>query len=71
MTTATMEEVQAHLPELLEKLHGDEELVITRNGKPVAHLTGGVPKGTMVLGRGQGLLISYVEDDERLSDSGE
>jgi antitoxin (DNA-binding transcriptional repressor) of toxin-antitoxin stability system len=39
MHTATMEEVQSHLPELLDKLTPGDEVVITRGGKPVARLT--------------------------------
>ncbi|MEO2092335.1 MAG: type II toxin-antitoxin system Phd/YefM family antitoxin [Gemmataceae bacterium] len=39
MHTATMEEVQSHLPELLDKLTAGDEVVITRGGKPVARLT--------------------------------
>ena len=31
MTTVTLEEAQAHLPELIARLHPGEELVITRD----------------------------------------
>ena len=43
MQTATVEDVQAHLPEILDKLALGEEVVITRDGKPVGKLTAGVP----------------------------
>lgn len=39
MTTVTLEEAQAHLPQLIEGLQRGEELVITRGQKPVARLT--------------------------------
>jgi antitoxin (DNA-binding transcriptional repressor) of toxin-antitoxin stability system len=40
MSTITLEEAQARLPELIAGLHPGEELVITRNDQPVAKLTG-------------------------------
>jgi antitoxin (DNA-binding transcriptional repressor) of toxin-antitoxin stability system len=39
MQTATMEDVQARLPQILDELAPGEEVVITRGGKPVARLT--------------------------------
>jgi antitoxin (DNA-binding transcriptional repressor) of toxin-antitoxin stability system len=39
MHTATMEEVQSHLPELLDRLAPGDEVVITRDGQPVAVVT--------------------------------
>jgi antitoxin (DNA-binding transcriptional repressor) of toxin-antitoxin stability system len=41
MTTVTIEEVQARLPELINQLQPGEELVITRDARPVAKLIGG------------------------------
>jgi len=38
MPTVTLEEAQAHLTELIEQLHPGEEIVITRDQKPVARL---------------------------------
>jgi len=37
-TTVTMEEVQAHLKELIHQLAPGDELVITENEQPVANL---------------------------------
>ena len=68
MQTATMEDVQARLPEILEHLTPGEEVVITRDGKPVAKLVPELPKGVPILGRGKGMLISYTDDDEHLKD---
>ncbi len=39
MTTITIEEAQAKLPELIDGLSKGEELVITENGEPIATLT--------------------------------
>jgi antitoxin (DNA-binding transcriptional repressor) of toxin-antitoxin stability system len=39
MQTVTLEDAQAHLPELIAQLHPGDELVITRDQKPVARLT--------------------------------
>jgi antitoxin (DNA-binding transcriptional repressor) of toxin-antitoxin stability system len=40
MTTVTVEEAQAKLPELIDHLHPGEELVILRNQQPIAKLVG-------------------------------
>ena len=39
MSTVTLEEAQAHLPELIARLQAGEEIVITRDNQPVAKLT--------------------------------
>jgi antitoxin (DNA-binding transcriptional repressor) of toxin-antitoxin stability system len=38
MHTVTLEEAQAHLPELIAETQGGGEIVITRDDKPVAKL---------------------------------
>ena len=40
MSTVSIEEAQAHLPELIDKLRAGEEIVILRDQQPVAKLTG-------------------------------
>jgi antitoxin (DNA-binding transcriptional repressor) of toxin-antitoxin stability system len=40
MSTITIEEAQAQLPALIDKLRPGEEIVITRNDEPIAKLTG-------------------------------
>ncbi len=40
MPTVTLEDAQARLPELIAQLHPGEEIVITREQKPVARLIG-------------------------------
>jgi prevent-host-death family protein len=39
MVTVNLAEAKAHLSELLDKVEGGEEVVITRHGRPVAHLS--------------------------------
>lgn len=39
MRTCTVAEAKAHLSELLARVEGGEELVITRRGRPVANLS--------------------------------
>lgn len=38
MSTVTLEEAQAHLPELFEQLQPGQEILITDQGKPLAHV---------------------------------
>ncbi len=73
MATATVEEVQAHLAELIAKLKPGEELVITKCDRPVARL---VPESSPTrtprrLGSALGVLTVREEDDEHLEDFGE
>jgi prevent-host-death family protein len=42
MSTVTLEQAQAQLAELIERLRPGEEIVITRDQKPVARLVGEV-----------------------------
>ena len=46
MSTVTIEEAQARLPELIDRLAPGEELVITRGKQPVAKLIGQAVGGT-------------------------
>ncbi len=71
MQTATVEDVQAHLPEILDKLAPGEEIVITRGGKPVGKLVSELPWGVPIAGRAKGMLIINAEDDEHLKDFAE
>ncbi len=71
MRTATIQDVQAHLPEILEHLTPGEEVVITRDGKPVAKLVPELPRGVPVASRCKGMLVIHAEDDEHLKDFAE
>lgn len=70
MSTVTIEEAQAKLPELIEHLAAGEELIITRNQRPIARLLAEpeqhkVPRKA---GSGKGKLIVVADDDEHLED---
>jgi antitoxin (DNA-binding transcriptional repressor) of toxin-antitoxin stability system len=72
MQTATIEEVQAHLPELLDQLGADQVLVIMAQGRPVGRLLpAALPKGMPIRGRGKGKLVIHADDDEHLKDFAE
>lgn len=62
MYTATVEEVQAQLPEMLDRVQAGEELVITRGGRSVARLTAEVSSTPPVLGTGTGTVL-YMSPD--------
>jgi prevent-host-death family protein len=69
MQTATVEEVQARLPEFLHQVAEGGEVVITSGGKPVGRLAPPpLPTGVPILDRGKGKLIQYIDDDEHLKD---
>ena len=71
MSFATIEEAQTLLTELVDRLIAGEEVVITRDGKPVARLLPPeLPKGYPILGRGIGKLVIVSEDDENFDESG-
>jgi prevent-host-death family protein len=68
--TVTIEEAQANLAELIEKLKPGEEMVITKNEQPVARLIG-QPEATRQPrqpGSAKGKLIIHSDDDEHLKD---
>ena len=66
MTIVTMEEAQANLPELIQKLAFGEEVVITENDQPVARLLASAPiipfKKTRKLGTLQGTVLFMASD---------
>ena len=73
MTTVTIEEAQAKLPELIEHLATGEELVITRDQKPIARLFAEAKpiRKPRIAGSAKGILEILVEDDEHLKDFAE
>jgi antitoxin (DNA-binding transcriptional repressor) of toxin-antitoxin stability system len=68
-----MEEAQAILPDLISILGPGAEVVITKNGQPVAKLIGQhkVTRQPLQPGSAKGMLIINVEDDEHLEDFAE
>jgi len=69
MSIVTIEEAQAKLPELIDKIGLGEEVIIMRNQQPVAQL---VPlpaaKPRPVFGSCKGMLTIVAEDNEHLED---
>ncbi len=72
MQTLPVEQAEGHLSEIIDKLAPGEEIVLTRNGKPVAKLIGTPGEKPRPLpGRGKGMLTILAEDDEHLKDFAE
>jgi antitoxin (DNA-binding transcriptional repressor) of toxin-antitoxin stability system len=69
LETISIEEAQASLPDLIERLQPGTEIVITRNHQPVAALY--APSSILPqprFGSCQGALTIVAEDDEHLQD---
>ncbi len=67
MTTVTIDEAQANLPQVIDRLRPGDEVVVTRNDKVIARiLPPELPHGTRVPGRGKGRMSPWVEDDSHL-----
>jgi antitoxin (DNA-binding transcriptional repressor) of toxin-antitoxin stability system len=68
--TVSIEEAQAHLTELIEKLRPGEEVVITRDEQPIAKLIAQSEQARRPRqpGSAKGKLIILAEDDEHLDD---
>jgi antitoxin (DNA-binding transcriptional repressor) of toxin-antitoxin stability system len=64
MQTVTLEEAQSHLSEIIDKLAPGEEVMLTRDDKPVARIIAGP-------GRSEGMLTVISEDDDHLKDFAE
>jgi prevent-host-death family protein len=74
MSTVTIEDAQARLPELLDQLTSGEEVLITRDGKPVARLvpSAGPPPAPRQLGQMKGTVLYMAPDfDAPLDDFAE
>ena len=68
MSTVTIEEAQAKLPELIEHLAPGQEVIITQNSQPVAKLIGQKENKKPVFGRGRGKVHIVSEDEDHLID---
>jgi prevent-host-death family protein len=73
MTTVTIEEAQAKLPELIEHVAAGAEVVITRDQEPVARLLAEErPKRKpRKAGTAKGMITILADDDEHLKDFAE
>ena len=67
MSTVTMEQAQAGLPELIAQLAPGDELVILQGAEPVAKLVRqSREKPRPIFGRGRGKVLVVSEDEEHL-----
>jgi prevent-host-death family protein len=66
----TVEEAQAQLSELIDRLSPGEEIVVTQNQRPVAKLIGERPgpRQRRNPGNCEGMIKLAVEDEEHLKD---
>jgi prevent-host-death family protein len=72
MQAIPVEQVEGHLGEILDKLRPGEQIVLTRDNRPVARLVSeAAEKPHPVPGRGKGMLIVLSEDDDHLRDFAE
>ena len=71
MQTITLEEAQSHLAEIIDKLPSGEEVVITRDNRPVARLVREKQPPRPRPGLGKGMLTIVSDDDEHLKDFAE
>ncbi len=64
MSTVSLAEAQAHLPELIEKLKPGDELIITQGLQPIARLTGAtaIIPPPRKLGSMRGSVVSMAPD---------
>ena len=56
MTTVNVREAKSHLSCLLKQVEAGEEVIIARNGKPIAQLIACKPKGKRQPGTMKGLI---------------
>ncbi|MBI1917129.1 MAG: type II toxin-antitoxin system Phd/YefM family antitoxin [Planctomycetes bacterium] len=68
MQTITLEEAQGHLAEIIEKLMAGEEVVITRDDKPVATIkaTPPTPREPPRLGTLKGTILYIAPDFDEI-----
>ena len=66
MNAVTLEQAQAHLPELIERLKPGEEVEITRGSHTVAKLVS--QRRPRAFGLGKGILTIVKDDDEHLKE---
>lgn len=73
MSIVSLDEAQAHLPELIEGLQPGESLIITRDDKPIARLIGENVQNRKPRepGNCRDILTIVSDDDEHLKDFAE
>jgi antitoxin (DNA-binding transcriptional repressor) of toxin-antitoxin stability system len=68
MQRIPVEQAEGHLAEIIEKLKPGEEIVLTRDDRPVARLVRLPNQGRPGPGLGKGMLTIVSEDDDHLKD---
>ena len=70
MSTVTIEQAQQQLPALIDSLQAGQDVLITKNTKPVARLVAEFKQArkTRKAGNCQGLMKIIADDDEHLED---
>ena len=71
MQTLPIEEVEGRLAEIVDKLSPGEEIVLTRDHRPVARLIGAKRPPRPGPGLGKGMITIVADDDEHLKDFAE
>jgi antitoxin (DNA-binding transcriptional repressor) of toxin-antitoxin stability system len=73
VTTVTLEEAQARLPDLIERLAPGAEVTITRDQQPIARLLAEskAQRKPRKAGNCKGMLTIVADDDEHLQDFAE
>ena len=73
MSTVTLEEAQARLPQLIEGLRPCDSIVITRDQRPIARLFAEKPRQRQPRqpGNCKGMLTVLADDEEHLKDFAE
>ena len=69
MTTLSLEEAQARLPDLIHQMRPGDEVLLTEKNRPIARLV--LPHADPprpIAGRGKGTLTILSEDDDHLED---
>ncbi len=66
MQTITVEDAQSRLAEIIDKLPPGEEVVITRDNRPVARLVSEQKQPRPGPGLGKGMITVVADDDEHL-----
>jgi antitoxin (DNA-binding transcriptional repressor) of toxin-antitoxin stability system len=72
-TTLAIEDINLTLPELLDSLSPGDEVILTRNHRPVAKLVSEKPpeRKPRVPGLGKGMIKIVSDDEEHLNDFAE
>lgn len=69
MTTVTLKDAQAQLPDLIARLRPHESVVIVQDGEPIAYLSPPTPpRHVPQFGSCRDLLTVVADDEEALTD---